>query len=311
MARFFAFDVITSREPVPQEDVLWLAGQISRLPAFLEGSAVLCGSVAWGQPTWRSDIDVAIFKKKSAADISEPIEEIIKAYEKSSKRRYVVPTVDISIVGSESVKSITRANLVSGSRPITEKQTVSEYIEATRLQLADHIGSLAAMKGDPWRSFHTTYLAGADDGRDARRSAIRSYVSTFVGTWREQPLRGATADPRKRLDEKQLDTLSHVENFPLHLMRQITAEIGRYPKPDRGPDVRAAFSVLPEQWVGKLAQTLEPFAQIDAQYQAIVAACRDSTAPMKGPEYYGRLRAMVDPLPFSEIEEVVWEYLDA
>ena len=311
MARFFAFDVIRSREPAPQKDVLWLAGQISQLPAFAEGSAVLCGSVAWGQPTWRSDIDVALFKRESSVDISGAIEKVMKAYDKSTKRRYVVPTVDITIVGSESVKLVTRANLVSGSRPITEKQTVSEYIEAARLQLGDHIGSLAAMKGEPWRSFHKTYLAGADDGREARRDAIRAYVSAFVGTWREQPLRGATADAGKPLNATQLETLSHVENFPIHLMRQITAEIGRYPKPDRGPDVREAFAVLPDQWVGKLANTLKPFAGIDEQYQGIVAACREGTGRVAEREYYGRLREMVDPLPFTEIEEVVWEYLDA
>jgi hypothetical protein len=311
MARFYPFDEISSREPAPQADVLWLAGEIAQLPAFAEGSAVLCGSVAWGQPTWRSDIDIALVKKKSAPDISRPIAKLVKAYDKSTKGRYVLPTVDVVIVGSESEKSVTRANLVRGSRPITEKQTVREYIEATRLQLADHIGSLAAMKGDPWLSFHKTYLADADGGREARRSAMRGYVSSVIGAWRQQPLRGAKGDPGEPLSEKQLDALGHVENFPVHLMRQITGEIGRYPKPDRGPDVQAAFSILPEQWVGKLADKLKPFSQINDQYLAIVAACRDANGRMTGPEYYGRLRDIVAPLPFSDIEEVVWEYLDA
>jgi hypothetical protein len=311
MTRFFAFDVINSRVPAPQNDVLWLAGRISELPEFVEGSAVLCGSVAWGQPTWRSDIDIALFKRKPGDDLSKAIEKILRAYDKSTNRRYVVPAVDFAIVGSESVKSVTRENLVSGSRPITEQQTVSEYIEAARLQLANHIGSLAAMKGDPWRSFHKTYLAGADDSREARRAAIRAYVSSFVGTWRQQPLRGAKADPGETLNEKQLDTLGHVENFPLHLMRQITAEIGRYPKPDRGPDVRAAFSVLPEEWVGKISDTLRPFAKINKEYQTIVDACRNGAGRMTKREYYSRLRMLIDPLPFADIEEVVWGYLDA
>jgi hypothetical protein len=309
--RFYQYDELVSSEPTPLSDISWLAGQVSQLPPLSQGVAVLCGSVAWGKPSWRSDIDVATFKTESFPDIAPAIDQVIKKYEESAKRRVLVPRVETITVGTESEVLVTRDNLVVGSMPITETQTIREVFAATSLRFFDHIGSLAAMKGEPWRAFHATYLSQVDQGRQTRRDQIRTYVTSFADTWRQQPLRSLSIDPSGGLDQAQLDVMGFAENFPIHLMRQILAERGRYPAPDRAPDVRAAFSKLSGRWVKPLLEKLHPFLRIDEEYAAIIAGCRQKFPRMSVSDYHNRLLALFEALPFAEVEEVVWNYLNS
>jgi hypothetical protein len=311
MPRFYQYEELVSSAPMPLNDISWLAGQVSQLPPFSHGVAVLCGSVAWGKPSWRSDIDVATFRTDSFPDITPAIDEVIKKYEPSAKGRVLLPKVETIIVGTESEQLVTRDNLVAGSMPITQTQTIREVFAATSLRFFDHIGSLAATKGEPWRAFHSTYLSQVDRDRQTRRDEIRTYVTSFADKWRQQPLRSLSLDPSGDLDQNQLEVMGFAENFPIHLMRQILAERGRYPTPDRAPDVRAALAKLSGRWVKPLLESLDPFLRIDEEYAAIIAACRHKPPRMSVSDYHNRLTGLFETLPFADVEEVVWSYLSS
>jgi hypothetical protein len=296
---------------MPLGDISWLAGQVSQLSPFLGGVAVLCGSVAWGQPSWRSDIDVVTFRTESFPDVTPSIDNVITEYGKSAKGRFLLPRVDVVIVGAESQQLVTRDNLVRGSTPITQMQTIREVFAATSLRFFDHIGSLAATKGEPWRTFHSAYLSQVSRDRQTRRDEIRTYVTSFADTWRQQPLRSLGLDPSGNAHQNELDVMGFAESFPIHLMRQILAERGSYPSPDRAPDVRASFASLSAGWAEGLLRGLDPFFRIGEEYTEIVNACRRDPSQISASEYHNRLAELFGTLPFSDIEEVVWDYLSS
>ena len=294
-------------------DISWLAGQLSKLPPFLDGVAVLGGSVAWGQPTWRSDIDVVMFATETFPDITAALNEVILEYENNTNGTLLLPKVDTVIVGSESERLITRDNLVRGSAPITESQTVREVFKSTSLRFSDHIGSLALTKGEPWRAFHSAYLSSAPGGREIRREEIRTYVTSFADSWRQQqqPLRSLSFDSNGNVDEAQLDMMGFVENFSIHLMRQILAERGCYPSPDRTPDVSASFKNLSTIWSENILMWLYRFLHIGEEYLEIIGDCKRPASPISSNEYWNRLVDVFDALPFADVEEAVWYYLNA
>lgn len=309
MPRFYQYNELVASLPMPPSDILWLAGRISQLPAFSAGVAVLCGSVAWGQPSWRSDIDVVTFRMESFPDITPALNGVIKEYQISAKDRFLVPKVDRIIVGTESQHLVTRDNLVTGSMPITQMQTIREVFDATSLRFFDHIGSLAKTKGEPWRTFHASYLTQVSRDRPTRRDEIRAYVTSFADTWRQQPLRSLILDPSGDIDRSQLDAMGFAENFPTHLMRQVLAERGPYPSPDRASDVHTSFMRLSEGWAENLVRRLDPFLRIGDEYASIVDACIRNSPRISVDEYNGRLIKLFRDLPFADIEEAVWEYL--
>jgi len=309
MPRFHRYDELVSKEPTPVNDILWLAGRIATLAPFAGGAAVFCGSVAWGKPFWRSDIDIAVFRTDRFTDIGPDVEMILREYDASTRGRYLTPKVDVIVVGIESERLVTRENLVTGSMPITSNQTVHEVFAATSLRFFDHIGSLAAAKGEPWRSFHKTYLARVQRDGKTRRNMIREYVTSFTDTWRRQPLRSLMFDPSRLPEAEQLEAMGFAENFPFHLMRQILAERCVYPRPDRADDIKAAFADLSGRYARKIREALEPFTRIEPTYTSLVADCQRPSGAILVEEYHRRLVALFDSLPFTEVEEVVWDFL--
>lgn len=222
-----------------------------------------------------------------------------------------MPRVDTILIGAESQRLVTRENLVTGSTPITQMQTVREVFAATSLRFFDHIGALAAVKGEPWRTFHSTYLSQVRRDRKTRRGEIRAYVGSFADTWRQQPLRTLSTDLGRSLDESHLNVMGFAENFPIHLMRQILAERGRYPSPDRAPDVRAEFARMSGRSTDRILKKLRPFSRISEEYDEIVAACRRNTGRISERDYHGRLMTIFEALPFADVEEVVWDHLSS
>jgi hypothetical protein len=308
MPRFYSYRELIERRPIPLEDISRLAAEVARLPPFLEGVAVLCGSIAWGRPAWRSDIDVIAFATESFPDISPAIRNVIEGYDELSGSRSLLPNSDVIVVGEETQKLVTRKNLVRGSAAIEELQTVREIFAAASLRFFNHIGSLATIKGEPWRTFHATYLSDVRHDRQSQRDGIRSYVTAFADQWRQRPLALNKLDQADHLQQRQLDIMGHVENFPIHLMRQILAERGLYPSPDRALEVCASFSSIPDGWAQRLFTLLDPFLLIGQRYESIVRACMDSP-PITINEYYGNLMGLFDPLSFDDAEEAVWSYL--
>jgi hypothetical protein len=311
MPRFYQYNELVTCQPIPPNDILWLAGQVSKLPPFLDGVAVLCGSVAWGQPSWRSDVDVVTFTTEAYPDIAPTIDKVVKDYKESAKGRYLIPRTDVIIIGAESQRLVTRENLVRGSTPITETRTIRELFAATSLRFFDHIGSLAAVKGNPWRTFHSAFLSQVSRDRHIRRDEIRTYVTSFADTWRQQPLHSLSLNPGRNADQDELDTMGFAENFPIHLMRQILAERGFYPSPDRAPAVCAAFAKLSEPWAENLMRKLDPFLHIGEKYTQIADTCRRESTEMSAVEYHNRLTELFADLPFTDVEEAAWDYLNS
>lgn len=305
MPRFYSYEELVGFAPAPLDEISRLAARISDLDPFRQGFAVLCGSVAWGRPSWRSDIDVAVFSTESFPDIASAIGEITAKGSNGRSAQYLIPRVDTIYIGAESQQLVTRDNLVRGSAPITQMQTVREIFVAAGLRFSNHIGALAAVKGQPWRNFYTTYLSQLTHGRQQRRDGIRDYVSSFADDWRQGP---RDAEVVESFPQDQLNRMGYIENFPNHLLRQILAERGKYPSPDRAADVRVAFNALSDTWAKQLVDCLEPFLRVAPEYAALVEACRGAR-PISSSEYRDRLIRLFARISFDDVEEAVWTYL--
>lgn len=313
MARFFSYDEIVTRMPTPVEDIQWLAGQIMRLPPFIERNAVLCGSISWGKHSWRSDIDVVHFSTISCPHVEQPIKAVIQRYDDRTRNRFIVPRTDVITIGAESLTLVNKdkgvsASVVSGGIR-GKKDRVSDIFVETAILFADHIGSIANLKGDPWRPFLERHLSSVDGSRYDRREATKDYVGRMTMEWTQQPLHQLNVDPDGRFTSEQLDLISKSENYPINLMRRILGDLGRYPCPDQASDVREAFSTLEEPWSKILLSQFEPFFALDEQYEGIVAACRRPGTPLPEADYYEQVRSLFVDLPFVEIQNTIWEYV--
>lgn len=314
MARFFFYNEIVDQELTPVEDIQWIAGQITNLPAFIDGSAVLCGSVSWGKPSWRSDIDIAHFSTIVHPHVEPEIDNIIQQYLERTNRRFIAPRVDIIPIGAESMSSFNLGKTISGTLSLEtmkkEAQTTDVFVE-TAVLFADHIGSIASLKGDPWQSFFDRYLSTVDGSQLDRHKSIRSYVEKMTTEWIQQPFHYLNLSVDNQFTARHLDIISKSENYPVNLMRRILGNLGRYPHPDRASDIQEAFSNLEYPWAKELMRQFERFFLLNKQYEELVAACRRASAPLSAEEYYEQLRVLFVALPFAEVQNIVWEYVGA
>ena len=313
MARFFFYDELIYLARTPVEDIQWLAGQIAHLPPFVEGSAVLCGSVSWGKHSWRSDLDVAHFSTIEHPHIDQLLEDVIQQYGARTHNQFITPRFDVITIGAESMSLVSvdkgvSASAVSGG-VLKKEDRVSDVFMETAVLFADHIGSIANLKGDPWRAFLDRYLSSVDRGQFDQREAIKSYVGRMTTEWTQQPLHQLNMDSKRGITAQQLDLLSKSENYPVNLMRRILGDLGRYPCPDRASDVRTAFSMLAEPWAKSLLAQFEPFFLIEEKYEEIVAACQGTETPLSHTNYREQVRSLFVALPFVEIQNIIWEYL--
>ena len=313
MARFFPYDEIVARILTPVEDIQWLAGQIMRLPPFVEGNAVLCGSISWGKHSWRSDIDVAHFSTISCPHVEQSIKAVIQRYDNHTRNRFIVPRVDVITIGAESLTLVNTgkgvsASVVSGGIR-GKKDRVSDVFEETAVLFADHISSIANLKGDPWQTFLERHLSSVDRSRQDRREATKRYVERMTKQWAQQPLHQLNVCQDGRFTAEQLDLISKSENYPVNLMRRILGDLDRYPCPDQASDVREAFSMLEEPWSKTLLAQFEPFFSLNEQYEGIVAACKRPETPLPAADYYEQVRSLFVALPFVEIQNSIWEYV--
>jgi hypothetical protein len=323
LARYFSYNDITSRQLPSVKDIRWLAGQISALPPFVSGSAVLCGSVAWGTHTPRSDIDIAHFGTTQHPQIEREIEAVVKHYQERTNDQFIAPRIDIITLGIEPEASAPKTEIHSITGEATEpagasiggffvkNKERSAIFADTFVRFVDHIGSLAHLKAGPWKKFLESHLSPQqEDYRSIQREAIRSYVSVTTTAWEEQPLHHLNLEAGHELTQRQLDLAGQAENYPVNLMRRILGEMGQYPRPDRVADVRKTFAALTQPWAKQLTADAEPFFALGSQYEAIIADSRKGDAGLTAANYYERLHALFDPLPFASIQETVWEYLD-
>ena len=249
-----------------------VARQLAQHAPFERGVAVICGSVAWGGAHSRSDIDVACFQTEQLKNVQPDIQAISTTLlENENIQGFRIPRVDIILVGSESETSVTRDNLVTGSVPITETQTLREYFASNGLRFYDHIGSLAALKGEPWSTFHARYLQDVNRTKALRTEDARRYASSFVEAWRSAPPDTLGSGYEMGMSDMQVDVMSFAEKFPIHLMRQVLALRGRYPRPDRRNDVLGAFAQLRGKPMKGLMSSLMPLVEVGPKYDQLLA----------------------------------------
>ncbi len=314
MSRFFLYEDLLERKLASEEDLQWLAGKIGGLPPFAEGAAVLCGSAAWGCMTWRSDIDVAHFATKEFPDISTSIRAVIAEYQERTQQRFIVPSVDVVVIGGEEERVI-KSRLSSGynfekvkpKRGVREKKTVRSLVASQQLRFSDHLGSLAELKGDPWRSFHKKYLSKAKKDRVYREEDTKQYVSWLTSQWKSQPLHRLSTGPSGIATEEQLKLVGLAENYATNLLRRLLGHQELYPVPDRRKDIWAAFEKAPELQK-TFARLFEPFHSLGENYAELVASVLSGDGKLTGEQYYERIRDLAGTLPLAEIEEGTWTY---
>jgi predicted nucleotidyltransferase len=309
MGRFFSYSEIVLGVPAPAPDILRITGQITDLSAFAERLAVLSGSAAWGDVTWRSDIDIMAYSCDRTAGLEEQIEAIRKTYVESSSHRHRAPHVDITLVGAEHEELVERDNLVSGSAAILEPRVVSEIFDRVCVRLMDHVSTLAVMKGEPWRSFAERYVSRSAADSGLRRDVMREYCSSVSARWRQfaWDLDGSDLE----LNDEELAQLGFAEGFASHIARLVLGDLGAYPRPDRRADVRRALDALDGPWGMELRSVSQPYFDLGIRYESLVAAIRAGTNALSESEFNVGLREAARAIDVAAVEELMWRYLAA
>ncbi len=299
MARIYPYLDLVRDLPPHDADVLGMAHRIGQLPAIRSGYAVPIGSAAWGDATWRSDIDLLVFECEATIRLVSDVENIRTGYETASQR--LAPRVDLILVGAEHEELVERDNLVSKSSPILEPLVTRKIFDRIKVRLGDHVRGLAQNKGEPWSRFADTYLRKSPQDEELLVDIVRDYLTTISANWRafdwSTPL----------LDSNKIEQLEHVDGFSMHFARMILAHQNAYPVPDRRSDVRRA---LPAEalWGIQFAAVLEPLLAIADVYETLSGRIRGGE-PLTQDDFDQELATATRMVDFSAIEELTWDYL--
>jgi len=287
--------------PAERADVNRIANEIARLPSLVAGYGVLIGSAAWGEASWRSDVDVLAFRCDATESLPSDIKCICEQYEKTSQR--LAPNVDIIWVGAEREELVERDNLVSGSAPILEPRRVSEILERVRVRLGNHVRALASAKGNPWQVFVDTYLKPSPADEALLLELIKEYSAISAAGWRDFDwgVNGVA------LTGDHLKHLGYAEGFAVHFARLILSDQCSYPTPDRRKDVLAAIQKL-GVWGARLSTVLAPFFALSAKYDDLVRRIR-CNEPLERSEFDRELMSAAAEIDFNALENFTWSYL--
>jgi hypothetical protein len=308
VARFYSYRQLVGLQPAPVPFIRALAAEISQLPAFIAGRAVLAGSAAWGSSSWHSDVDIVAYMSHESQSLESDIAAAVDAFEKAQGGIYLSPRVDVVWVGSEREELVERDNLVSNSAPIKEPLTIAEIFDRVCIRLLDHLLALAEVKGDPWRKFITRHLGDAASSSSLRHDVVREYAQAAAEQWRMQKFHLGTADDVSVLTADELDALSNAEGFANHFTRQLLGDNGVYPAPDRRRDVRGAVSLLPATLRDDLVCVTRPLFALGEGYEELAEHCQRGVTIAEG-DFYQRLRWLARAVDFDAIEEFVWRYV--
>jgi hypothetical protein len=320
MARFLAYETLISRSLPRREDLQWLAGQIAALAPFTQGDAVVCGSVCWGSHNWRSDIDVAHFSTVEHPRLENLTQRVLEEFDTRTGHSRAAPQIDVVVIGAEEPvhsapgKSLSAGAMSAGISPgQAHEPAAPRLFDDVAVRFADHIGAIAAMRADRWRTFYQRHLSTVKSSAERRLEDIRAYVSAVSDAWDSQPLHELEREADGSFTRHQLDLLGHMENYPVNLMRRMLAELARYPCPDRVTDVRTAFAALTDPWAQLITAAMPPFDALSAGYEALVTEVHrsDGQAPLSAQAYHDRLDALATALPRQAIQEAAWSYLKA
>lgn len=301
MARVFSWIDLVRKVPAERADINRMANEIAQLPSLVAGYGILIGSAAWGEASWRSDIDVLSFRCDSTASLSSEIEGVRRRYEKTLQ--HSVPIVEIIWVGAEKEELVERDNLVSGSAPILEPRRVSEILERVRVRLADHVCALARVKGNPWQEFANTYLKPSAADEALLLDLVKEYSAKSAASWREFDwiTKGVP------LSEAHLKQLGYAEGFAIHFARLILSAQRSYPIPDRRGDVQVALTKL-GRWGEQLSTVLAPFFALSIKYNDLARRIQ-CDEPLMQTEFDRELLSAAADIDFGAVERFTWSYL--
>lgn len=300
MARIFSYLDLVRDLPAPSPDVIRLANQISVFTAFQTGHAVIIGSAAWGDASWRSDIDVVVYDCSATEHLREDIDGLRNRYEASSQ--HIAPRVDIILIAAEHEELVERDNLVSRSVPILEPKTVSEVFSKVRVRIGDHIRALGLVKGNPWKSFATAYAEPSETDREVIVDLLGEYSAAIASGWRENEWSlDATT-----LTDSHLAHLGYVDGFATHFARLILSHQGAYPVPDRRADVREALATI-GRWGVEVEAVLAPFFALTNKYEELAERVRRRQSIAQA-DFNQSIRTTAATIDFDPVEQLVWSY---
>ena len=293
MARFLSYHEIEKGLIPTKETLAEIASDFMQFNEFQSGGAVVFGSVAWGEHTWRSDIDVADFSNCSwRSGIPMRIFDYFRDRHGSDSSLYVKNHM-VEIIGNQ--------NSRKGKWQIAHYQ-LPEISPSTR----DHFILLARMKGGPWQ----TFLEKLKTIRcRSRKTDILEYLETMESNWASFHVF------RKEILERphaygclwnEFKTLQSIENFPKQLLRKILGKKKRLPSPDTVSCIKTAFAQLDDSWVSELRTHFQPFFEIDVKYNQLVHSVVGTTGlTCSGNEYVRHVYGLFDRLPVLQVIEAV------
>lgn len=278
MARFFYLDEIDEKQITTVEQLGYLAERIMALPSIKAGCAVVFGSVAWGEHTWRSDIDIADRLWEGCGNtLGWELQCLFTEIYGDEEEGQNIAKVLIDILRTE--------------KPDAARYDTPLLSPSTR----QHFALLAQVKGGVWQQFYEQIKVM--QWRDHRTDIILS-LGKIQELWRE--FQQERKSGSLYLSLPSLRVLHPLENFPKQLMRKILGEKGKLPCPDTAWRVRGSFGQLRESWARELEKLFEPFFAIDGQYRRIVELAV-SDQPIGGIEYSRQTRELFANLPVEEI----------
>lgn len=232
MARFFSHrelerGLITTRETVTEP-----ASRIMELGRFRDGRAVIFGSVAWGEHTWRSDIDIADFYGQIGDGYTESKVSAFFRERYGNEDGFYVFEHLVEVLSNQNSKR--------------QAYELPEISPSTR----DHFRLLAKAKGGPYAEFYKELQVIRFHKRTVD---ISQYLEVIIGHWR-------CASAHLMVDSNWLNwnefkILQALENFPKQLMRKILGEKKLLPSLDTASRIKEAFALIQEPWGAGIASS--------------------------------------------------------
>lgn len=288
MARFYSFEEIEKGLVLTKEQVGTMAQRIMKLPSFQDGRAVVFGSVAWGEHTWRSDIDIA-----NRAKIGES-EEMSVGCEIMHLFIEEFGNDDEFCVRSHLIEELTPEN----PDPGTLHYVFPQISPSTR----DHFRLLSRKKKGSYQIF----LRNLRRIRSRKREEdILVYIDRinywYPGLMKRLAEDLAPKNGRIRITWQDFKGLQAFENFPKQLMRKILGQLGKLPCPDTVPNIREAFSTVDETWAQGLWELFEPFFDIDHAYEKLVQRMVEPSTRLNERDYGFEVVSLFEGLPVEDI----------
>lgn len=289
MARFYTFNEIQRGLILTAEQITALATKIQKLPAFQEGHAVVYGSVAWGDHSWRSDLDIAFGgidnyylreEKEEVGHFRQDLYSLFKS-EFGSDGRLILNSL-VQILQNESEEE---------GVPVWETYGRSKCFGLSP-STRDHFRLLAEAKGGDYQKFYDQYV---------KYSYIRGQRQLY-DFWEYAYDMFWNAGRNRRVTEDsigQLEILASFENFPKQLIRKYLGYRKMLPVPDTFPNILKVWNAEGLIFAERTKTLFPPFFEIKERYEEIVEKVKQGR--LKEYEYYQSTSDLFENLPIHDV----------